>query len=92
MQTMNVTEGRAKLGQLLKRALKGEDIGLVCDGQVVALRPVRVYSEDYALSEYGLTAEQASAASARIHAEIKAQREAGEVTEFKPGAIVSLAR
>lgn len=35
--------------------MKGEDVGILCGNQVVALRPVQVYSEDYALQEYGLT-------------------------------------
>jgi hypothetical protein len=37
--------------------LAGEDIGIVHSGsgKIIALRPVEVYSEDYALIEYGLT-------------------------------------
>ncbi len=41
----------------MKRALNGEDIGIVysATGQIVALRPVQVYSNDYAFREYGFT-------------------------------------
>jgi hypothetical protein len=55
MKTLTPTEARQNLGSWLARALKGEDIGIVCEGKIVALRPVEVYSEDYALMEYGLT-------------------------------------
>ncbi len=44
----------------MKRALAGEDIGIVysATGQIVALRPVEVYSDDYAFREYGFTEKQ----------------------------------
>ncbi len=48
---------RNNLTRLMKRALNGEDIGIVygATGEVVALRPVKVYSEDWACLEYGFT-------------------------------------
>ena len=59
MKTLSVTDGRSKLGHWLKRAIAGDDIGIVVDGVVVGLRPVGVISEDYALREYGLTQDEA---------------------------------
>ena len=55
---MTATQARQSLGSILSRVLQGEDIGIVHSGsgKIVALRPVEVYSEDYALFEYGLTA------------------------------------
>ena len=55
---MSATQARQSLGSILSRVLQGEDIGIVHSGsgKIVALRPVEVYSEDYALIEYGLTA------------------------------------
>jgi len=55
---MTATQARQKLGAILSRVLQGEDSGIVHSGsgKIVALRPVEVYSEDYALIEYGLTA------------------------------------
>lgn len=82
MKTLTVTDGRARLGYWLKRAIKGDDIGFVMDGVVVGLRPVEVVSSDYALMEYGLTHEAAAAAQKRIAAEIKAARQRGEVKPF----------
>jgi antitoxin (DNA-binding transcriptional repressor) of toxin-antitoxin stability system len=57
MKTLTPTKARKNLSELLSRAVRGEDIGIVhaASGQIVALRPVQVYSEDYALVEYGLT-------------------------------------
>jgi antitoxin (DNA-binding transcriptional repressor) of toxin-antitoxin stability system len=82
MKTLSVTAGRAKLGHWLKRAIAGEDIGIVLDGVVVGLRPVNVISEDYALREYGLTEEEANAAAERISKEIAAARKRGQVKPF----------
>ena len=54
MKTLTATKARQNLGSWLARAIRGEDIGILFDGKVVALRPVQVYSEDYALMEYGV--------------------------------------
>jgi antitoxin (DNA-binding transcriptional repressor) of toxin-antitoxin stability system len=58
MKTMTATQARQRLGTILSRVLQGEDIGIVHSGsgKIVALRPVEVYSEDYALIEYGIPA------------------------------------
>src|SRR6266581_3337067 len=64
MKTLAITMARQKLGYWLKRALAGEDIGIVVGGQIVGLRRVEVISSDYALQAgpvrrqapwYGLT-------------------------------------
>jgi antitoxin (DNA-binding transcriptional repressor) of toxin-antitoxin stability system len=55
MTTLSPTQARANLSSLLKRAAKGEDIGILHGDQVIALRPVTVSSDDYALQEYGVT-------------------------------------
>ena len=57
---MSATHARQRLGTILSRVLEGEDIGIIHagSGKVIALRPVEVYSEDYALIEYGLTEKQ----------------------------------
>ena len=53
MKTMTATHARQRLGSLLTRVLEGEDIGIVHSGtgRIIALRPVEVYSEDYAWVE-----------------------------------------
>src|SRR5665811_1711561 len=55
MTTLTITKARANLSQLLEKAKKGEDIGIVSGDQIVALRPVTVSSDDYAWREYGAT-------------------------------------
>lgn len=57
MKTLTVTKARQNLGHWLSRAVKGEDIGIIDSGsgEIIALRPVKVYSDDYAFTEYGLT-------------------------------------
>jgi antitoxin (DNA-binding transcriptional repressor) of toxin-antitoxin stability system len=82
MKTLSVTDGRSKLGHWLKRAIAGDDIGIVVDGVVVGLRPIGVISEDYALREYGLTQDQADAAAARASKDIAAARKRGQVKSF----------
>jgi hypothetical protein len=82
MKTLTITEGRGRLGHWLKKAAQGEDIGFICEGRIVALRPVEVVSTDYALQEYGLTAKEMAAAEKRIHAELKTARKRGQLTPF----------
>ena len=82
MKTLTITEGRGRLGYWLKKAVQGEDVGFVFEGQVVALRPVEVVSTDYALREYGLTPSEMSAAEKHIGEELKTARKRGELTKF----------
>jgi len=50
----------------------------------VALRPVEVYSEDYALMEYGLSDQEMKRAEHKILSEIKQERKAGKLKRWKP--------
>ena len=82
MKTLTITEGRGRLGYWLKKAVEGQDIGFVVEGQIVALRPVEVTSTDYALQEYGLTPAEMEKAERRIASGLKTARSRGELTEF----------
>ena len=82
MKTLTITEGRGRLGYWLKKAAQGDDIGFMIDGKVVALRPVEVYSSDYALQEYGLSEREMAAAEKKIGNNIKSARARGDVTRF----------
>jgi antitoxin (DNA-binding transcriptional repressor) of toxin-antitoxin stability system len=86
MTTMTATQARQRLGSLLSRVLQGEDIGIVHSGsgKIIALRPVEVYSEDYALAEYGITSEQMKRAENKILSEIRKERKAGKLKPWKP--------
>jgi len=65
--------------------VRGDDIGFVIDGKVIALRPVEVYSSDYALQEYGLSEREMAAAEERIGDAIKSSRARDDVTRFTGG-------
>ena len=82
MKTLSVTEGRQNLGAWLKRALHGEDVGFVVDGRVVALRPVEVHSDDYALREYGVSEEQIERAFQAVKADVRKARASGQTKAF----------
>lgn len=83
MKTLTVTEGRQNLGNWLKLALRGEDVGFLVDGRVVALRPVQVSSEDYVLQEYGVSERQAERAYKAAKADVKSARASGRTVPFK---------
>ena len=85
MKTLTITEGRGRLGYWLKKAAQGDDIGFMFEGKVVALRPVEVYSSDYALQEYGLSEQEMASAEKRIGDDIKAARARGDLSPFTGG-------
>ena len=82
MKTLTITEGRGRLGHWLKKATEGEDVGFIFEGKIVALRPVEVYSGDYALREYGLTEAETNAAARRIKKSIATERKRGTLKTF----------
>ena len=61
MRTLTITDAKKNLGRWLAGAARGEDIGIVCGADIVALRKVEVESTDYARREYGASAEQVAA-------------------------------
>jgi antitoxin (DNA-binding transcriptional repressor) of toxin-antitoxin stability system len=58
MKTLTITDAKKNLGRWLMAASRGEDVGIVCGADIIALRKVDVESTDYARREYGATAEQ----------------------------------
>ncbi len=48
MNTFTITEAKKSLGSLLKRAVAGEDIGIISGREIIALRKVAVSSTDRA--------------------------------------------
>ena len=82
MLTLTPTAARGNLSELLRRALKGDDIGIVVDGKIVALRPVAVESMDYAMREYGATAMELNQFEQRTHGEIEKARKKDKLHDF----------
>jgi hypothetical protein len=75
MKTLTITKARQNLGDWLGRALRGEDIGIIHPtGEIVALRPTKVYSEDYGLTEYGLTQSESKRAVKNINKASKGEK------------------
>ncbi len=58
MKTLTITDAKKNLGRWLAAAARGEDIGIVCGADIVALRKVDIESTDYAQREYGAIPEQ----------------------------------
>lgn len=82
MITLTPTSARLNLSSLLRRALKGDDIGIVVDGKIVALRPVEVEATDYAMREYGATDDEMAGFAKKVHGKIEKERKAGKLREF----------
>ncbi len=82
MTTLSPTQARINLSSLLKRAAKGEDIGILHGDQVIALRPVKVHSDDYVLQEYGVTEAELDGFVRRTKQRIARHRKAGTMTTF----------
>ncbi len=74
MKTLTATEARQNIGNWLSRAIKGEDIGIVYEGKIVALRPVEVYSENYAMMEYGVTEQELKRFNKKILKQLKDEK------------------
>jgi antitoxin (DNA-binding transcriptional repressor) of toxin-antitoxin stability system len=82
MTTLSVTEARQNLGAWIKKAIAGENVGILCGSKVVALRPVEVESTDYAAREYGVSGPELDRFVKRVHEEIKKDRKTGKLREF----------
>ena len=91
MTTLSPTQARANLSSLLKRAAKGEDIGILHGDQVIALRPMKVHSDDYALQEYGVAEEELDFFVKRMDRQIARERKTGTVKRYSGNLEADLA-
>lgn len=92
MTTLSPTQARVNLTSLLKRAAKGEDIGILHGDQVIALRPVTVHSDDYALREYGVTEAELDHFVRRTKQRIARHRKAGKMIIYSGDLEADIAR
>lgn len=85
MKTLTVTKARTNLGRLVTCAANGEDIGILDSrtGRIIALRPVEVYSEDYALMEYCLTRKELENWDKRADKELTKLKASGKLKPWK---------
>jgi antitoxin (DNA-binding transcriptional repressor) of toxin-antitoxin stability system len=82
MTTLSPTQARVNLSSLLKRAANGEDIGILHGDKVIALRPVIVHADDYALREYGVTEKELDLFVKRADRQIVRERKAGQIKKY----------
>ena len=82
MTTLSPTRARANLTSLLKRAANGEDIGILHGDKIIALRPVTVHSDDYALQEYEVTEQELDRFVRRMDRQIARERRAGTIKRY----------
>ncbi len=61
MKTLTITDAKKNLSRWLSAAARGEDVGIICGADIIALRKVAVESTDYTQREYGVTPEQVTA-------------------------------
>jgi antitoxin (DNA-binding transcriptional repressor) of toxin-antitoxin stability system len=61
MKTLTITDAKKNLSRWLGAAARGEDVGIICGADIIALRKVAVESTDYTQREYGVTPEQVTA-------------------------------
>jgi hypothetical protein len=83
MKTLTITDAKKNLGRWLEAAARGEDIGIVCGANIVALRKVDVESTDYAQREYGVAPEQVAAlerATERRYQRLKRSKKLSSIT------------
>jgi antitoxin (DNA-binding transcriptional repressor) of toxin-antitoxin stability system len=91
MTTLSPTQARVNLTSLLKRAAKGEDIGILHGDTVIALRPVTVHADDYALREYGITEQELNRFVKQADRQISRERKTGKIKRYSGNLEADLA-
>jgi antitoxin (DNA-binding transcriptional repressor) of toxin-antitoxin stability system len=91
MTTLSPTQARVNLSSLLKRAANGEDIGILHGDKIIALRPVTVHADDYALREYGVTEQELNRFVKRTDRQIIHERKAGKIKKYSGNLEADLA-
>lgn len=79
MKTLTITDAKKNLGRWLSAAAGGEDIGIVCGADIIALRKIEVESTDYAQREYGATPEQVTALEKATDRRYRRLRQSGRL-------------
>ena len=79
MKTLTITDAKKNLSQWLAAASRGEDIGIICGADIIALRKVTVESADYAQREYGATPEQVAALEKATDRRYRKLKRSGEL-------------
>jgi len=91
MKTLSPTQARSNLSSVLKRAANGEDIGILHGDKIIALRPVTVHSDDYAVREYGVTEKELDQFVKRTDRKIAEERKKGTIKRYSGNLEADLA-
>jgi antitoxin (DNA-binding transcriptional repressor) of toxin-antitoxin stability system len=91
MTTLSPAQARVNLASLLKRAANGEDIGILHGDTVIALRPVTVHADDYALREYGVTEQELNRFVKEADRQINRERKTGKIKRYSGNLEADLA-
>ncbi|MEP6602545.1 MAG: hypothetical protein ABJB69_01195 [Spartobacteria bacterium] len=91
MTTLSPTQARVNLSSLLKRAANGEDIGILHGDKVIALRPVAIHADDYALREYGVTPAELDQFVKRSDRQVNRERRSGKIKKYSGNLEADLA-
>jgi antitoxin (DNA-binding transcriptional repressor) of toxin-antitoxin stability system len=87
MKTLTITEVKKNLSRWLAAASRGEDIGIICGADVIALRKVEVESTDYAQREYGVTPEQVAALEKATDRRYRSLKPSGKLVTVTAGQL-----
>jgi antitoxin (DNA-binding transcriptional repressor) of toxin-antitoxin stability system len=79
MKTLTITDAKKNLSRWLAAASNGEDIGIICGADIIALRKVTVESTDYGQREYGATPEQIAALEVATDRRYRKLKRSGEL-------------
>lgn len=90
MKTLTITDAKKNLSRVLQAAAKGDDIGIVSGADIIALRKVGVYSDDYAQREYGVTPEQVAAFDQFVEKRYQTAKRQGKLIEVTPAELKEL--
>ena len=91
MTTLSPTQARVNLSSLLKRAANGEDIGILHGDKVIALRPVSIHADDYALREYAVSEQELDRFVKRGDRQINRERRTGKIKRYSGNLEADLA-
>jgi len=84
MKTLTITDAKKNLGRWLDAAAQGQDIGIICGANIIALRRVEVVSTDYAQREYGVTPEQVVSFADATDKHYRRLKKAGRLLTVNP--------
>ena len=82
MTLLTAAKAKNRLPALLKRAIAGEKIGIVCQNRVVTLQPARKKKLSYVESEYGITPKEMRRITKKLSQQADEEIKSGQARRF----------